>query len=560
MIRCLPWTVACLATTTTVAAADHAGPVLAPEQPTYAVVVGSNDAGPGQTDLKYAEDDARRMGRVLVELGGYRPDAVTVIVHPSPDQLRSQLDQVQARVAADQSAGRKPRVFFYYSGHARSTALDLGDAQMSLPELRTRLFSMPAALTVVVLDACQSGAFSRVKGATPAADFSFNSRSQLDAIGVAVLASSSGSELSQESEELRSSYFTHHLLVGMRGAADANRDGQVSIDEAYRYAYHQTLLATTETAVGGQHVSLEVDLKGHGEVPVSFPRAATAAIILPATLEGRTLVHDKRSKTVVAETYKAKGATVRIAVAPGDYEVLVRRDKNLSRCQLGAGPDGAIVDLGRCTTEALVTSTGKGGGYTPLTRIELVALLGSERRDTYTDTLGTFGYDPEFLDLRAGAALVVTRRTGKRLWIGGTAQWLPTNEWRRIDTDTRQSIEWTTTNLMATARGVVSGSERGIGSVFSAYAHASAGLAIVRSRFDGADGDVTTDTFFGPAASAGAGFIVGSPGWPHGWARPIPVAATLGYELTWARALHNELGEHHASGGHSITLSLSYSY
>ena len=63
-----------------------------------------------------------------------------------------------------------------------------------------------------------------------------------------MLASSSGSELSQESETLRSSYFTHHLLVGMRGAGDANRDGQVSIDEAYRYAYHQTLLATAETA------------------------------------------------------------------------------------------------------------------------------------------------------------------------------------------------------------------------------------------------------------------------------------------------------------------------
>src|SRR5437763_644501 len=112
----------------------------------------------------------------------------------------------------------------------------------------------------------------------------------------------------------RSSYFTHRLLVGLRGAGAANGDGPVSIDEAYRYAYHQTLLATAETAVGGQHVTFEADLKGHGEVPLSFPRAATASLILPAALEGKTLVEDKRAHAVIAETYKAKGAAVRMAV------------------------------------------------------------------------------------------------------------------------------------------------------------------------------------------------------------------------------------------------------
>jgi len=76
-----------------------------------------------------------------------------------------------------------------------------------------------------------------------------------------VLASSSGSELSQESEQLRSSYFTHHLLVGLRGAGDADHDGQVSIDEAYRYAYHQTLLATGRDRRRRPARQLEVDLR-----------------------------------------------------------------------------------------------------------------------------------------------------------------------------------------------------------------------------------------------------------------------------------------------------------
>ncbi len=143
---------------------------------TYAIVVGSNAGGPGQTTLRYAEDDARRVASLLGELGGYSVDMVDVIVHPTPDQLRDRLVRLSTRVSADLAAGRQARVFFYYSGHARATALDLGDQELPLAELRTRLFSVPAALTVVVLDACQSGAFSRVKGAALAADFSYNSR------------------------------------------------------------------------------------------------------------------------------------------------------------------------------------------------------------------------------------------------------------------------------------------------------------------------------------------------------------------------------------------------
>src|ERR1043166_4380010 len=175
----------------------------------YAVVVGSNAGGRGQTTLRYAEDDARRVAATLIELGGYPADAVDVVAHPTPAVLRDHLSQLAVRVAADRAAGRQSRVLFYYSGHARSTAIDLGAEELELGELRQRLFGVPATLTVVVLDACQSGAFSRVKGAQPAPDFSFNSRQHLDASGIAVLASSSGSELSQESEQLRSSYFTH---------------------------------------------------------------------------------------------------------------------------------------------------------------------------------------------------------------------------------------------------------------------------------------------------------------------------------------------------------------
>ena len=216
----------------------------------YALVVGSNRPGPGQTALAFAEDDAREVAEVLRDLGGFPAARVQVVLNPSAKALGAALDKLERAVAADVVAGRAPRVFFYYSGHAKASGLSLGADEYALETLRARLFATRAALTVVVLDACQSGAFSRIKGAEPAADFSYNSRARLDASGVAVLASSTGSELSQESDFLRSSYFTHNFLIGLRGAADDNHDGQVSLDEAYRYTYHQTLVATAATAVG----------------------------------------------------------------------------------------------------------------------------------------------------------------------------------------------------------------------------------------------------------------------------------------------------------------------
>ena len=528
---------------------------------TYALVVGSNAAGPGQTTLKYAEDDAKRVGSVLTELGGVATANVDVVLQPSPLQLRDAIDRLTQRVAADIKAGKQARIFFYYSGHARASAIDLGPQNLPISELRQRLLAVGATLTVVVLDACQSGAFSRIKGATPAADFSFNSRQQLDASGVAVLASSSGSELSQESEQLKSSYFTHHLLVGMRGAGDANSDGTVSVDEAYRYAYHQTLLSTAMTAVGGQHVSLEVDLKGHGEVPLSFPRAANRTIVLPAQLEGQALVHDKKAKTVVAETYKARGAATRIAVAPGEYEVIVRQGQDNLRCDVATVGGESTVDMDRCKREKVILTRGKGGGFERPWHVEIAGQIGVERRDGYTETLENFGYKEDFLEPAAGVGLLVQKRIHEKLWVGGSATIIRSPQWTRETEEMPLRFDWNTTLLLGTVRGVHHFGETGLWSRFGFYADIGAGIAIGRTQLRDQDDNAFRDTHLGPALTAGAGFHLGYPGtWKRIPDFMMPLSMTLGYELVYAPAISNNAGDTHASGGHRITLGLGYDF
>lgn len=521
-----------------------------PDVAVYALVVGSNAAGAGQAALHYAEDDARRVAATLVELGGYPPDAIDVVVHPTPAALRDHLDQLAARVAAARAAGRAARVVFYYSGHARATAIDLGAEELALGELRQRLFGIPATLTVVVLDACQSGAFSRIKGAEPAADFSFNSRQHLGASGIAVLASSSGSELSQESEQLRSSYFTHHLLVGLRGAGDADRDGQVSIDEAYRYAYHQTLLATAGTAVGGQHVSLEVELKGHGDVPLTFPRAATAAIELPGGLEGQALVEDRRAGAVVAEIYKARGQAVRIAVAPGDYRVMVRHGGAVARCEVSTAGGAAVVELDRCASEPIAIAAAKGGDPPGRRlRFEVDFVVGSERSDGFTDTLRAFGYKPSG-QLTGGMTVSLLRQVDRRLWLGGVVALGSTPDWTLPTERQPLRFSWGGATLGPLVRAIQPLGDHGLAARAGVYAQLGAGVGLGSTRLIDQDDHTTSQRFTGWAATLGAGLRFDG-------ARS---GVALGYQFDYAPLIHNLTGDTHASGGHRLTIGGSLAY
>ncbi|HSS38872.1 MAG TPA: caspase family protein, partial [Polyangia bacterium] len=215
-----------------------------PPAASFALIVGSNAPGPGQQELRYAEQDAAAMTAVLREVGGYPAANVVTVLRPDRTRLLTAIAALREQVQRHTGRGEQAQLLFYYSGHARADAITLGREEVPLGELRQQILGLPSTLTIVVIDACQSGAFSRIKGAEATTDFSYNSVARLGTAGLAVMASSSATELSQESDQLESSYFTHHLLLALRGAGDANQDGRVSLDEAYRYTYNRTLAGT----------------------------------------------------------------------------------------------------------------------------------------------------------------------------------------------------------------------------------------------------------------------------------------------------------------------------
>jgi hypothetical protein len=417
---------------------DAAAPATAtvPHPYAYGILVGTNVGGAGQQTLRYAEDDARKMADVLKQLGRYGTSDLRVLVRPDTARLVATIDDVAAKMRAHQAKGEQAVLVFYYSGHARAGSFSLGGEELAVTLLREKLKQIPSTLTLVVLDACQSGQFARIKGVEAAADFSFNSVSRLTTKGIAVMASSSAQELSQESDELKSSYFTHHLIVALRGAADADGDGRVSLDEAYRYAYRRTLASTSQTQVGGQHVTLDTDLAGQGDVPVTYPADARSQLELPGSLEAKVLVQQKPSGSVVAEVQKAKGAPLRLAFVSGAYEAIVRDSSTIPagralRCKLALSDERVVaLDLGTCES-VRITSAGIKGDDEPddpppdvvkpapsnARPLEPWAIEGGfgflgRVQDDFTRRLDTFGYEPKrgIIELpRARASLGVSK-------------------------------------------------------------------------------------------------------------------------------------------------------
>jgi hypothetical protein len=291
----------------------------------FALVAAANDGGPDRPPLQYALSDADRFARVIVTLGGVAADDAIVLKQPKLKQLEEALDLIKSRVSRARGAGNGGRseLVFYYSGHADDKGLLLGEDRYSYRSLRDRLDEVPADVRIAVLDACASGAITRLKGGRR--QLAFLVDESADMRGHAFLTSSAESEAAQESDRIQASYFSHYLISGLRGAADMSGEGKVTLNEAYQFAFNETLGHTVETKGGAQHPSYDINLSGTGEVVMTDLRQTSTTLVLGAELDGRFFIRNAKRELVV-ELYKPLGRKVELGVEPGSYEVHLERE------------------------------------------------------------------------------------------------------------------------------------------------------------------------------------------------------------------------------------------
>ena len=330
----------------------------------YAVVIGNNLGETGELPLQYAESDAEKMATVLQDIGAVRAENMVLLRGGDEEAVRRALVTVNERIRAGRPEASS--LIVYYSGHADERALHLGDTRLSLDELRGLVQGSAAAFRLSIVDACRSGGLTRVKGGAIVPRSTVLVRNDLVGQGTVFLTATSASEDAQESDEIRGSFFTHYLITGLLGAADDDGDGSVDLNEAYHFAYDNTLRASSRTLAGLQHPTFQQDLKGKGEIVLThWSDGANRAFFTFPRGQNWLLIRGTDGGPIVAEI-AAHSANRTIGVRPGTYFLLGRGPNALLEGTIAAEPRAQIdvkaLDLRRTDYARLVR---KGGHRAP---------------------------------------------------------------------------------------------------------------------------------------------------------------------------------------------------
>lgn len=284
----------------------------------FAVIAGNDRGDAGRPRLWYAEKDAERMHRALVELGDFRPDETVLLRGKRAGAFAEAVRSFEPRIRAAAAKGERTLLVVYYSGHASAGGLEMGGEQLSFDALRALVNGSGAEARIAIVDSCEAGLLTQVKGAKAVPGLAFPLPGDDAVSGTAFIASTAVGEQAQESAALGGSFFTHHLEVALRGAGDSDADGRVTLNEAFGYTAARTKAGTAATAVGAQHPTYEFKMSGRGDVVLTDLRRAEARLLLPPD-PGSTIVL-ARGKAMFAEVPGPASELV-LALPAGPYRV-----------------------------------------------------------------------------------------------------------------------------------------------------------------------------------------------------------------------------------------------
>ena len=228
------------------------------EELRLALVVVNQQGWKNDPHLKFAiKGDLNPLSKELKRLG-FR---VVQVVNQSPDKLRGVLKRLEKHLR-----GQKKDItfMFYYSGHADRLQLHMGPTQtqpFTYKEFLDFFQKLPAHRRFAIFDACFSGEIIRLFGslkrykallkegrlkgvrrrnALNISKLSFPN--QGNERGIRIITSSL--QMSWELNRYKASVFTYHLLKGIRGQADLDKDGKISVDELFDYTSREVKQVT----------------------------------------------------------------------------------------------------------------------------------------------------------------------------------------------------------------------------------------------------------------------------------------------------------------------------
>ena len=222
----------------------------------WAVIIGINKY-PNVPNLKYAVNDAKAIYQLLVDVNQVPEENVTLLLdsEASLGRLRSTLGTV-----LKQKADKEDMVIIYFAGHGaterdamsldgdglekyilpyNARMNDLYASAIPMREISYIFNRIQSERLIFIADSCYSGASGGRTVGVPGGFRANISDTFLDRIskgkGRVIITASATNEVSVEDDTLRHGVFTYYLIEGLRGSADIDQDGLVTVDEAYRY-------------------------------------------------------------------------------------------------------------------------------------------------------------------------------------------------------------------------------------------------------------------------------------------------------------------------------------
>ena len=427
----------------------------------YALLIGSNVGNPEEGTLEYATADARNVATTLESVAGFARARMVVLTNPTATDVRTHFQNLKRLMESE--SGNKKMLAVYYSGHADVISIHLGGTQLSWEELVKLTNSTDAGTRLIIADACRSGELTQVKGAVVDQPFVLPNRGGALPLGIAIITSASAGETAQESPSFHGSFFTHHFLAALRGAADQNGDGQITLEEAFSYSSAQTLFDTAKTMTGAQHATYRVKMRGRGNLTLSYPKASTGLATLSIADPGYYLLRGgKSADTYIMELQIPAHGERKVWLAAGDYQVQRRAENTIYtgeiKLQASALTHLKIEDL---SSQRTVAYAGKGGN---VPRWACAYLFGTAGTPLFA------GQGPSW-----GGGLGFSGRVYRRLWLDILSEILVAN-----GTSGPWSISQLGVSLAGGARILILENKS-----ISLFGGARAGAAVVAQSYDG---------------------------------------------------------------------------
>jgi uncharacterized protein YciU (UPF0263 family) len=230
----------------------------------YALIIANTDyQDRGLAKLTAPGKDAQDFARILRDPQFTAFDDVQVLLNERDDKIR--------RAIARFMSGRKPEdlLLLYFSGHGirdeqgrlflatYDTEIDILEATGVPAEFVTNAINgSRSKRQLLILDCCNSGAFSHGTKSSSAVGRSMGTARAFEGNGYGriVLTATDATQFAWEGDKIigdtQNSVFTHFLIEGLKGKADRDGDGKITIDDLYDYAYEQVVRHTPKQTPG----------------------------------------------------------------------------------------------------------------------------------------------------------------------------------------------------------------------------------------------------------------------------------------------------------------------